>query len=130
MSALLENSIFHYVANINKEKDNQHFCGFFVHDPSFKDIDHTHIFRYRCRVWSETSNCIRYQLCLDWMIDRHLVNDEVLKEEFDEKLIIKILARKSPPLSLFNNEGFLETINKQVQTDKHIIKLRGLLSDS
>ena len=54
----------------------------------------------------ETSNCIRYQLCLDWMIDRHLVDDEVMKEQFDEKLIIKILARKSPPLSLFNNEGF------------------------
>tara|TARA_A100001015_G_scaffold315824_1_gene428581 strand:+ start:5956 stop:6348 length:393 start_codon:yes stop_codon:yes gene_type:complete len=130
MSALLENQLFYFVATIQNENDAP-MSTYFKKEPKFNDIDHTHIIRYRCRVWTETENCTRHQCCLDWYIDRHICEDEEeSKTDFDEKFVIRTWSRRSPSAELFNNDVFMEIINNLLKDNEKIKTFKTMVSNS
>ena len=121
MSALIENKITYFISNIDKEK-NASIINFFKRESRFLDIDHTHMIRYRIKVWSVTQNCARYQCTMDWYMDRHINDGDESSmsssNEFDEKLVIKTWGRSTPSIDIFNAESFIEETNAIIKSSK------------
>jgi hypothetical protein len=121
MSALIENKITYFLSTIDKEK-NESIINFFKKESRFLDIDHTHIMRYRIKVWSITQNCARYQCTMDWYMDRHINESDgglsSMDTGFDEKLVIKTWGRSTPSIDIFNTQAFIEETNAIIKSSK------------
>ncbi len=130
MSALIENKLSYFVATIDKEK-SETIINFFSKESRFLDIDHTHIVRYRVKIWSVTQNCARYQCSMDWYLDRHINDQGEISSEnkFDEKLVIKTWGRSTPSIDIFNTQVFLEETNAIIKSSK-IPHIKDMFLDS
>lgn len=123
MSALLENSAYIFKASFKSD-----VSGFFTAAPGFHDMEHTQIARLRLRCWTQVINCVRYPCTLDWHLNRYMVDDDseggAVEGKYEEYLILRILARASPSVTVFNNEDFVSGINQQISNSKFVEHIR------
>ena len=129
MSALIENKLSYFIATLNTDKNNT-IINYFKRESRFLDIDHTHIARYRIKIWTHTQNCARYQCTMDWYLDRHInETDETEDESYDEKLVIKTWGRSTPSIDIFNTQTFIDQTNLILEKSK-VKDIKKILLDS